>query len=153
MLKLLFHPLLLTPLPASVQDHHQLQTPIGFERWQDVHEASSISWHFSPLYSRRFVWKYNDNKSSRFERVSQEMRKDRCTQTYSWKRCQQQLGKWQDLKWVTTPLSADRNLKVQQFHLIYFWLPRFPFIYQGEGSSWLASDDSPPIGELFRAFQ
>lgn len=54
-------------------------------------------------------------------------KKDRCTQTYSWKCCQQQLGKWQALTWVTTPPSAGMNLK-EECSLDFLWLPRLPFI-------------------------
>lgn len=98
--------------------------------WKSIKLVGSyLAFHFVSFYSRRFVWKYNDNRSSRFKRLSQEEEKDRCTQTENWKHCQQQLGKWQALKWVTTPQSADTDWKEQQSHWSHLRPPPLPFMY------------------------
>lgn len=93
---------------------------------------------FPPFGSRRFVWKCNDNKSSRFERFSQEKEKDSCTQTSSRELCQQQLGKWQAQKWVTTPQRGrEPEAAAISLDLLLTSQARFHWC---KGPSWLASD-------------
>lgn len=96
-------------------------------------EPSSISFgillFFFPFYSRRFVWKRNDNKAAdlrdsprRRERTDVPRRRAENDASNSWAG-DRFWGGW------PIPQSADVSLKEQRLHVIYFWLPGLLFIY------------------------